>query len=659
MTDIPPGYEAMTPDPTMVPGGGADLSNLPPGYEPGPPLQQPQTFGQSLRDAGNMTGTMGINAVSSLVGMPHLAASLADKGIDWVGSQISPSYQGGRPGMMTRATPSAQDVSKNLFDLTSYLSQATGGQPVQPYQPKNAAERETMSLGTAGLAAAVGDPRTALSRVTSALTGDVGSQIASKMVPGSAIAPYIGALIGGSAAGLPSAAMNRSLAAIPGLGTETEVTAANRRLGINNSLIGDASQSPTLQLIQNTGARMPGGGAIHEAQRDAINEWSDALEHTANGLAPPRDAVQAGTALQTATQNWLDRFRTDSRAAYHAVDMQMPGTTPVPLPNYARTLTDVRSNMASMPATAETVTPSLSRNLLDNLISDAQHGTPDWQAVSTLRTKIGEMLQNPPLVGDTSRAELERIYRSLTGDMGAAVAQRGPAAQAAWDTATDLTRNGHDFINNTASRLLAPRGGIKPEQAISAAFGDDGTTLASIRQQMPQAADELAAYKLRDASLATPGRQNATATRTSPTTFGTDMSRLQPTAHDALFGADPALAARVQDLRTSANSMAETERLLNTSGTGAHVGTLAAVEGGMELIPRLAEAFANPSVANFGKVAGAAVPLAAGPVLSRIATNPFLVNAYSKIPPFMAQSASGRRAAAVGYPALTGGLLSP
>jgi len=651
--NLPEGFTLAPPSPNLVQGGGMAL---PEGFTLTPP-PPPETFGQDVRDAFGMAGTMATNAAGQLLGLPHTVASLADKGIDWVGSKFSSGYQGGRPGFMTRITGSPQDFANDITGAASYLSQATGGKPVQPYQPKTDAERELMGLGSTALAAAVGNPATAGARIASGMGGDVGAQAAEQLVPGSAWAPIVGAVLGGGAGGLAHAGLNRSLAAVPYVGGESEITAANRRLGITDSLIGDATGSPTLQLLQNTALRLPGGGRVHTAMERGIDQWRTALEDTANGLAPARDAVQAGTALQTATQGWLDNFRTRSRNAYNAVDMEVPGATPVPLPNYGRTLTDVSNNMQSMPATAGTVTPSLSRDLLDNLISDAKGGVPDWRAVSTLRTRIGEMLANPPLVGDTSRTELERIYRSLTADMGATVAGRGPAAQQAWDAATTLTREGHDFINNTASRLLAPRGGIKPEDALNAAFGDDGTTLASIRQQMPQAADELAGYKLRDASLATPGRQNATGTAVSPTTFGTDMSRVQPTAHDALFASDPALAARVADLRTSANSMARTERLLNTSGTGAHMGTLAAWEGAMDMPLAAAELITKPSWEAAGKVARAAMPILAGPTMARLASSPFLVNAMSRMPPLTALTPAGRRAAGVSYPAI-GGLLN-
>ncbi len=91
--------------------------------------------------------------------------------------------------------------------------------------------------------------------------------------------------------------------------------------------------------------------------------------------------------------------------------------------------------------------------------------------------------------------------------------------------------------------------------------------LGAIRQEMPKAADELAAYKLRDMAAATAGQQNATATRLSPGSFVTDAANLSPEAKDALFSG---ISQRLQDLSTVGNSMKQTAQFLNTSNTGVH-----------------------------------------------------------------------------------------
>lgn len=654
--DLPEGFTTAPTDPNagnLVPGGGA---TLPEGFTLTPPLQ-PQTFGQSLKNAANMTGTMMADASGQLWGLPHTLGQLGDLGINkvggWLGAQPDTS-----PGFVTRHTYSPEDISSGITNVASTLSQATGGQPVVRYQPKSDAERNTMQYGTTALAASVGNPSTAVARIGSGMGGDLGAKVAGDLVPGSAIAPFIGAMVGGTLAGIPSAAANRTLAGVPYIGgTPNEAVAANRRLGISDNLVGDASQSPTMQLLQNFALRMPGGGGVHDAMQEKLGQWGDALDRIAGTLAPARNPVQAGTALQGAVERRLAQGQAALRSAYNSLDMEMPGTTATPLTNYAQTLQQVRSQMPSMPATAETLQPQLSRQLLDSLITDAQRGQPDWRTVSGIRTRIGEMLADPPIAGDTSRTELQRIYGALSTDMQATVANQGPAAQTAFDRATALARNEHDFINNTASKLWAPRDQIKPEAALNAAFADDGTMLSRIRQEMPGAADELAGYKLRDASLATPGRQDATGTAVSPSTFRTDMAKLQPTAHDALFNSDPALAGRVADLRTSANQMAQTERLLNTSGTGGHLGTLAAVEGGMELIPRIADvAFDLQNKEKWAKLGSAALPLMAGPTASALATNPLLARFMSRVPLSEGLSAAGRKGAGVYYPTI-GGLL--
>jgi hypothetical protein len=178
---------------------------------------------------------------------------------------------------------------------------------------------------------------------------------------------------------------------------------------------------------------------------------------------------------------------------------------------------------------------------------------------------------------------------------------------------------------------------ISPEQAATNAFSgsaNGGTTLQAIRQQMPQAADELAAFKLRDMGLANAGQQNATATRLSPGTFVTDSAKLSPQAADALFGTDPALAQRVQDLATVGGSMKGTERFMNNSNTGAHgaathimAAPIAAMEGAVR-----GHEFGGWPGAAAGLIGGAAAPFAPSWLAGRLTTSPMLTRALAAPP---------------------------
>ena len=95
--------------------------------------------------------------------------------------------------------------------------------------------------------------------------------------------------------------------------------------------------------------------------------------------------------------------------------------------------------------------------------------------------------------------ELKRLYKGLSGDMQDAVTAQGPNAEAAFQFASDSTKQGHSFIDNVLRPFV--KEGAAPETAAtsvlnSANRGD--SLIGPIRQEMPDAANELAAYKLRD-----------------------------------------------------------------------------------------------------------------------------------------------------------------
>src|SRR6202040_1443560 len=189
------------------------------------------------------------------------------------------------------------------------------------------------------------------------------------------------------------------------------------------------------------------------------------------------------------------------------------------------------------------------------------------QDVTGIRSQIGERLAEPSTYGgDTSSIALKRLYGALSGDLQSAAAARGPVAQAAFNNANALMRNGHNFIEGTLSNVLSGDK-IRPEQAANLALNSGatgGTLLQSIRDQMPIAADELAAFKLRDMAAATPGRATADMP-TSAATFSTELNRLSPEARQVLFaGIEPKLSA----LQTVAERGKETfARYGNPSGT--------------------------------------------------------------------------------------------
>ena len=172
---------------------------------------------------------------------------------------------------------------------------------------------------------------------------------------------------------------------------------------------------------------------------------------------------------------------------------------------------------------------------------------------------------------------------------------------------------------------------------------------------MPGAADEIAAYKLRSMGLANAGQQDATGGRVSPSTFLTNSApqKLAPEAADALFGSNPAVAQRLQDLSTAAGAMKSTERFLNTSNTGTHGATGHMMASMMAMGPAALEGYHLAGVpgAVASGVGALAVPYLPGAIASRLTTSPMLTGLLAA-PPAAALPSAGLLSAAGKYPSV-------
>ena len=407
-------------------------------------------------------------------------------------------------------------------------------------------------------------------------------------------------------------------------GATSPTVDAYRRLNIDPTLAGDVTGNPFLQSMQAMASKFPGGtGTVLKASEKASDQWGRALDATAGNLGKAQTLDEAGSALQTGGKDWLKQWNADGRTAWNNVKMHIPENTPAGVTNYATTLNDVRSQLPNAPATAGVLQSNETRALLDALIKDTRTGPLTWKDVSGIRTRIGERLGDPQLVGETGYADLKRLYGALSRDLEAVAATRGPSAQQAFTDASALTKDGHDFIEGTLSRIvkgdkIAP--GDAAKNMLGTA-GTGGTTLQEIRDRMPSAADELAAYKLREMGLARSGQQNASGTQLSPGRFLTDRNKMSPEAASALFD-DPYTTSRIADLSHVAGTMKATEKFLNFSNTAPAQQLAGVFSDATRFIPGYVGGKLTTSPMLTGLLAARPAAETSGPLLNRAAILP-------------------------------------
>jgi hypothetical protein len=440
-------------------------------------------------------------------------------------------------------------------------------------------------------------------------------------------ASLLGFGLGGKAFDL----VNKGVSAARGL--TSPVVDAYRNLGIEPTLAGDVTGSPVMQQLQAfAGKSLAGGGRVGEARTRALDQWGRALDDTAAGYGAARTPQEAGLALQDESRAWMQQWRQAQQAAEQAVGAKVPVTAPVDLAPVNQVLNAATRRMPGLPSVAGIHDNPTFQNLRAALATDAPTGTARWEDIRQWRTAVGEELEKSLLSGDGNQAAWRRLYGSLSQSLGDTAFAHN--AHDEWRAANEITSQGHQFVENAVGKFINARNPaantIAPEDAYRAAMRGSnvgGTTLTDIRQQMPAAADELAAYKLRNAGSA--ALQNAPGTAVSPRTLVSNLSpqKLAPEARDALFAADPDLARRVQDLATVGERMRATEQFANTSNTG---GYMAAMEAAMGLLGAPAAAVGAFKAGSGGPLAAgaalgsAAAPLLPGYVAGRATTSPAL-----------------------------------
>jgi hypothetical protein len=557
-----------TLDPPPAAGGS------PPGFVPftgtldpidpntGAPL--PQTWGQWANDVWQNTRTSAVKGLATLPAIPNTIGNLYDyetarEKVPQPVSQVVPG-RGVVPASATFNMPPSPPAPvqpswlSRTMPTADQLARSHLGESY--YEPQTPAGRIYSDVVQNAVAGAIGGPEGMAARTIAGGAAGLASGALNEYAPDAPTWLKVGVpLVAGLAAGKVAA---------PAI--TTPVTEAYERLGMK-PLRADVTGGPITQFVTANVSKLPGAGGLRKQQQSNLNTFANKIEDTAADLGQSDTPQKAGAALQLDGENWLKNFQQDQRAAWNDVDMHVPPSTPVPVTNYASTLTGVRNQMPAAPATATVLQSGLSRDLLNSLIQDTRGGPLDWQSVRGIRTRIGEMLNDKNLIGDTSYGDLRRIYGSLSTDLDQAVQPLGPGAINAVDRANTLTREGHDFIDNTLSHIVGNRNNpIAPEQAYNAAMSGanaGGTTLQSIRDQLPQGADELAAARLRQMSLATPGARAGQGVQTSPDTFLTNLNRMSTEARTALYGSNPTLA----DLETVAGSMRGIRAYTNWSGT--------------------------------------------------------------------------------------------
>ncbi len=650
------------PEPEPKPGeiGGPMPQTLfPQEATPGHKVSGPT--GDLKTDIPRMAGTAVGNAVAGLGSLPNLAA----QGVDYVGGLI-----GKEPGAQ-KAIENVRLGGAQVFPTyeraQDILYGGTGG---TEYRPSSWAGRRLMDALTGAVGGGMSGPvRAVLPSAAGSATGGA----AAELVPDHPLAAaFLGSIPGAYVgAAVPNTAQR--LAGMAFGSPKTEPYSAFTRLGLPTELTGTTTGLAGPVYAEKLAARMPGSeGKIADARSRLVDAWQGKLEDTAARLGSAASPTDVGIKLQREASGWVNQFKDRSKELWNDFRGTVPSETPTKTANFSAAINDVLREFPDAPNLASALQPPMAGKLRGALSADTappsapaarvsslvdetgfpitvgpseaemasyldavrKSGTLPWQAVQSIRSRLGEMLEGAQPIEGMSLSAVKRLYGALTEDMKAGAAAVSPEAVSKFHAANAATAAGHDLLDKFITPVIQAQ---TPEQAAQFAYGlsrEGGSRLGALTFNLPGAAGDLGAYALRNMATNTQ----------SPTALSQALLGRRPAlsaeAQNVLFP-DAGVRSNIADLATTGNMMRPFERDLAASPTATHEARgiqrlLTAVELGKE-----GEKLGGRTGQLVGLAGGLAAPEAIGKLAQWTALNP-KVAAYYATPPYMQMEVPSR-----------------
>lgn len=394
---------------------------------------------------------------------------------------------------------------------------------------------------------------------TGALYGFSEGETLDERTTNAAIGGGVGLLTGGVLGGAAGAGAGRTSSP-----ASTPIVQAADRQGITVPRA-VTSDSMLVQRAGQTVAKVPGAGNImQQAADDTVRQLDDTVRTVADdiSISGAPDVATAGNRLREGLDNWIGKTsKAKVERAYKEVDLLIDPAAKAGLSETAKTAATIgaRRQAAAMPDSAAV-------RYVGNATSRPEGLT--YQGLKTLRTSVGEMLENPSrLPADIAESELKLIYGSLTRDLQNTVQAAGnPGALQRFQRANQLasaTAGRREALN----RLLG--GESRSDEALTASIqrlagstaSADVSLLMKARRSMPgDEWDDVVA-----SVLARLGRDNEGVF--SPRRFVTDYGKLSKAGRSILIR-DRGAAQALDDIATISSRFKELERFGNPSGTG-------------------------------------------------------------------------------------------
>lgn len=324
--------------------------------------------------------------------------------------------------------------------------------------------------------------------------------------------------------------------------------------------VGDVTDQ---SYIQSVAKHMPGGHGVFKNLRQRQGE---AMKESLYKITKDVDEVDAGLAIQKGIKDYVGgRFKRTSNRLSDNLDKAISPGTPISMDNTRALLDEIEGSKGAFKGSLSV--PAL--KTMAKEIDEAEAAGLTFQAVRKARTAIGHKLMSFDLVSDIPRADLKRIYGSLSKDINAAAEASGFKAQSALKRLNRYWGKGITRVDDFLEPLSKKIASEDTYKALFKSTKDSPTRIKHLSKVLKPAEREV----FLDATLRKLGDPTPSA-RTpeytfSPETFLTNLNKIDEGNFKALArGTKYQDSVKFDDLKMVAGRLREVDKILkNPSGT--------------------------------------------------------------------------------------------
>ena len=265
---------------------------------------------------------------------------------------------------------------------------------------------------------------------------------------------------------------------------------------------GVAGQGAEDLLPGNTTAKVTAGlvGGLG-VQGSASWLGSKGIEKIAALYGSAKTPQEAGQALQDGAKDWLANTKPQlENQAWDPVNSAM-SEKPVDIRNFTDTLQKLDANGGALKNLVSQFGGQMPSKLLDTLNNRTPIGigfAASWEDARQLRSAIGQSMTDTSIMKDLPMRQKEALYGAITGDLRSSAHLQGPEVAEGFDAANATSSQLNDFTRDHLDKIIGPNA-QSPEKVAKSLLTSGktgGTSLAALREQIPDSVNELTSAHL-------------------------------------------------------------------------------------------------------------------------------------------------------------------